>query len=69
MGANTFYRLTPREIEVLRLAASGLSNAEIAEELALSLRTVQNHLYSIYSKLGVKSRMAAARFATDHKLI
>ena len=61
--------LTPREIEVLRLAQAGLSDAKIAEKLVISPRTVNTHLSSIYSKLGVNSRSAATRYALDHKLI
>ncbi len=52
--------LTAREIDVLRLVADGLSNAEIADRLVLSQRTVHAHLRSIFDKLGVKSRTAAA---------
>jgi DNA-binding NarL/FixJ family response regulator len=52
--------LTDREIEVLHLVADGLSNAEIAERLVLSERTVHAHLRSIYDKLGVSTRTAAA---------
>ena len=61
--------LTPREIEVLRLAQAGLSDAKIAEKLVISPRTVNTHLSSIYGKLGVNSRSAATRYALDHKLI
>jgi DNA-binding CsgD family transcriptional regulator/tetratricopeptide (TPR) repeat protein len=61
--------LTPREIEVLRLAQAGLSDAKIAEKLVISPRTVNTHLSSIYSKLGVNSRSAATRYASDHKII
>ena len=61
--------LTPREIEVLRLVSAGLSDAKIAEKLVISPRTVNTHLNSIYSKLGVNSRSAATRYALDHKLI
>ncbi len=60
--------LTPREAEVLRLLAAGLANAEIAEQLSLSPRTVNAHLTTIYSKLGVTTRGAAIRFALDHDL-
>ena len=60
--------LTGREVEVLRLVAEGLSNAQVAERLYLSPRTVDQHLRSIYNKLGVSSRTAAARFAVDHGL-
>lgn len=51
--------LTEREHEVLRLAAQGLSNKEIGGELVLSVRTVQGHLGSIFSKLRVSSRTGA----------
>ena len=51
--------LSKREIEVLRLAARGMSNAAIAQELALSTRTVQVHLTHIFAKLGVASRTEA----------
>src|SRR6266700_3113142 len=60
--------LTPREVEVLRLLARGLTNAQIAEELVVSLLTVKAHLRSIYSKVGVTSRSAATRYALDHHL-
>jgi predicted ATPase/DNA-binding CsgD family transcriptional regulator len=52
--------LTAREIDVLHLVADGLSNAEIADRLVLSERTVHAHLRSIFDKLGVNSRTAAA---------
>ena len=51
--------LSERETEVLRLAARGLSNQDIAEELCLSVRTVQGHLGHIFNKLGVGSRTEA----------
>jgi len=51
--------LTQREIEVLRLATRGLSNQDIANELCLSLRTVQAHLSHIFNKLQVSSRTEA----------
>ncbi|HEX9134858.1 MAG TPA: tetratricopeptide repeat protein, partial [Ktedonobacteraceae bacterium] len=60
--------LTAREVEVLRLLARGLSNAQIAEELVVSLLTVKAHLRSIYSKVGVTSRSAATRYALEHHL-
>jgi DNA-binding CsgD family transcriptional regulator len=60
--------LTPREIEVLRLVASGMTNAQIAKELFVSPRTVETHLTSIYHKLGVSSRAAATRFALEYGL-
>ncbi len=51
--------LSDREKEVLRLAAKGMSNMEIADSLTLSVRTVQTHLRSIFNKLGVGSRSEA----------
>ena len=60
--------LTEREAEVLRLVAAGLSNAEAAEQLYLSRRTVEQHMRSIFNKLGVSSRNAATRFAIEHGL-
>jgi DNA-binding NarL/FixJ family response regulator len=53
---------------VLRLVATGLTDAEAAARLALSRRTIEQHLRSIYNKLGVGSRTAAARFAFEHGL-
>lgn len=61
--------LSPRELEVLRLVAEGLTDAEVAERLFISRRTVSQHLRSIYGKLGVNSRVAATRFALDEGLI
>jgi predicted ATPase/DNA-binding CsgD family transcriptional regulator len=61
--------LTAREVEVLRLAAQGLSYAQIAERLTISARTVDAHLRSIYSKLGVTSRNEATRVAREHQLL
>jgi DNA-binding NarL/FixJ family response regulator len=52
--------LTEREIEVLRLVAQGLSNQDIANRLVISRRTVHAHLRSIYDKLDVTTRTAAA---------
>lgn len=60
--------LTAREVEVLRLMAQGLSYAEIADKLVISRRTVNAHVTSIFSKLGVTSRAAATRLALDHHL-
>ncbi|HKF37016.1 MAG TPA: LuxR C-terminal-related transcriptional regulator [Ktedonobacteraceae bacterium] len=61
--------LTTREVEVLRLMAQGLTNAQIAERLVISPRTVNAHLRSIYNKLAVTSRTAATRYALAHQLI
>ncbi len=61
--------LTAREVEVLRLVAQGLTDAQVAEQLVVSPRTVSTHLTSIYNKLGVNSRSAATRFAVEHHLV
>ena len=61
--------LTVREVEVLRLVAQGLTNAQVAEQLVISPRTVDTHLKAIYSKIGVSSRSAATRYAMEHKLV
>ena len=60
--------LTRREVEVLRLVARGLTDAEIAEILTISPHTVHAHVHSIYGKLDVASRAAAIRFALDYRL-
>ena len=65
---NGFASLTPRELDVLRLVASGLPNAEIAEQLSISPRTVTTHLSSIYRKLDTSSRTAITRIAIEHGL-
>jgi DNA-binding NarL/FixJ family response regulator len=61
--------LTAREVEVLRLVAAGLTDAQVAEHLVISFRTVNTHLTSIYNKLGVNSRTAATRFAVERQLV
>jgi DNA-binding NarL/FixJ family response regulator len=61
--------LTEREVEVLRLVARGLSDAQVAEILVISPRTVNAHLRSVYSKLNITSRTAATYFAIEHHLI
>ncbi|MGH6900982.1 MAG: tetratricopeptide repeat protein, partial [Geminicoccaceae bacterium] len=60
--------LSEREVEVLRLVTAGLTNAEIAEQLFLSPRTVQAHLSRIYRKLGVRTRAEATHFTLGHGL-
>ena len=62
-------RLSVRELEVLRLVAAGLTNAQTAERLFISPRTVNAHLTSIYRKLDVPSRAAAIRFAYENQLL
>ena len=61
--------LTQRELEVLRLVAQGWTDAQIAEQLVISPRTVNAHLTSIYRKIQVSSRSAATRYAIDRKLV
>ena len=60
--------LTPRELEVLRLVATGKSNREIASALVISEHTVARHVQNILTKLGVASRTAAGAFAFEHDL-
>lgn len=61
-------KLTVREIEVLRLIAKGLSNADISERLFLSEGTVRNHVSAILAKLDVSDRTQAAVIAIQHGL-
>jgi DNA-binding NarL/FixJ family response regulator len=60
--------LTPRELEVLKLLASGLENSEIAAELVVSTRTARNHVASILEKLQMQNRIQAAVYAVRHGL-
>jgi DNA-binding NarL/FixJ family response regulator len=61
--------LTPRELEVLRLVASGKTNKVIAKELFLSEKTVDRHVSNIFTKVNVASRAAATAYAYEHGLI
>jgi DNA-binding NarL/FixJ family response regulator len=61
--------LTAREVEVLRLLAQGLTNAQMAERLVLSPRTIHAHVRAIYSKLGLASRVAATHYAIEHHVL
>jgi predicted ATPase/DNA-binding CsgD family transcriptional regulator len=61
--------LTLRERDVLHLLAQGMSSAQIAERLVISLTTVNSHVRAIYSKLGITSRSAATRYAIEHHLV
>ena len=57
------FALTTRELQVLRLLCEGLRNAEIAQRLRRSVRTVDHHLAAVFAKLGVDSRLAAIQAA------
>jgi DNA-binding NarL/FixJ family response regulator len=61
--------LTKQEIIVLALVAKGHRNTEIAGELFISIKTVETHLYRIFSKLGVSTRTQAALYAITHNLL
>ena len=61
--------LTTREVEVLRLVAQGLTDAQVAAQLVISPRTVNFHLTSVYGKIGVSSRSAATRYAIEQHLV
>lgn len=60
--------LTAREIQILSYMATGKQNKEIAKHLSISEATVENHLHSIFQKLGVKNRMQAALYAMKMNL-
>ncbi|MFN8458120.1 MAG: response regulator transcription factor [Anaerolineae bacterium] len=61
--------LTPREMEVIGLIAQGYTNRQIAENLNLSIRTVESHRAHITSKLGLHSRLELVRYAQEHDLV
>jgi DNA-binding NarL/FixJ family response regulator len=61
--------LTQREVEVLRLLASGRTNKEIADELVLSVRTVERHIGNIYGKIGARGRADATAYVLTRGLI
>lgn len=61
--------LSTRQLEVLRLVAKGCTNHQIADQLAISERTVKNHVTSLYDQLGVHSRAEAVAWAWRHKVI
>jgi DNA-binding NarL/FixJ family response regulator len=60
--------LTPREIEIVRMVASGLGNREVGEKLFISEGTVKTHLHSVYDKLGLKGRVQLANYAQENGL-
>ena len=61
--------LSAREVEVLRLVAQGLTDAQVAQQLVISPRTVNSHLSMIYNKLGISSRSAATRYAFEKQIV
>jgi DNA-binding NarL/FixJ family response regulator len=61
--------LTPREVEVLQLVATGRTNRAVAAELFLSEKTVARHLSNIFTKLDLPSRAAATAYAYEHHLV
>jgi DNA-binding NarL/FixJ family response regulator len=61
--------LSPREVEVLRLVATGATNREVADRLVISEKTVARHVSNIFAKLGVTSRSAATAYAFRHQLV
>jgi DNA-binding CsgD family transcriptional regulator len=63
------HRLTARELQVLRLLATGKSNHAIATDLVLAEKTVHRHVSNIFAKLGVPSRAAATAYAYQHRLV
>jgi DNA-binding NarL/FixJ family response regulator len=69
LEADRGHGLTPRELEVLRLVATGMTNQAIADELHLAVKTVDRHVANILTKLGVPTRTAATAFAYEHDLV
>ncbi len=69
MGVRATGVLTEREVEVLRLVSTGLTNRGIADRLSLSEKTVARHLSNIFGKLGLSSRSAATAYAYENGLI
>lgn len=69
LGVRTTGALTEREVEVLRLVATGLTNRGVADRLTLSEKTVARHLSNIFGKLGLSSRSAATAYAYENGLI
>ena len=63
------YELTTQERRVLHLLGQGRRNAKIADEMLISIRTVENHLYHIFDKLGFSSRTEAALYAFNMGLV
>ena len=58
--------LTARQVEILALVASGLSNPDVAQQLGIAPGTVKTHLTTIYKAIGVNNRVQATRYYLDH---
>jgi DNA-binding NarL/FixJ family response regulator len=68
-AASRSHGLTTRELQVLRLLASGKTNHAIATDLVLAEKTVDRHVSNLYTKLGVSSRASATAYAYQHQLL
>lgn len=68
-GPAVGFDLTRRELETLALLVQGYSNAEIADQLSISMATVKHHLTNIFTKLGAKNRVEATSIAFEHNLV
>jgi DNA-binding CsgD family transcriptional regulator len=68
-SAGTLLRLSPREVDVLHLLASGKSNKEIAAALGMSVRTLERHIANLYAKIDAVGRADAIAFAHRHGLL
>ena len=62
------YKLSPREVEIIRLIKAGLSSPQIAEKISLSQHTIDTHRKNIYAKLGINTVVDLVRFATETNL-
>ncbi|HEY5957721.1 MAG TPA: LuxR C-terminal-related transcriptional regulator, partial [Polyangiaceae bacterium] len=68
-GQRSTHGLSVRELQVLQLVSSGMTNKAIATELGLSEKTVDRHISNIFAKLDVPTRAAATAYAYSHKLV
>lgn len=67
-AADRPFGLTPRELEIVKLVAGGLSNKEIAGRCGVTLDTVKHHITNVFDKTGVSNRVELAVFASNHSL-
>jgi len=63
------HTLTERELQILKLIATGRTNRAIATKLSISEKTVARHVSNIFNKLGISSRAAATAFAYQHRMV